>query len=110
MAEGCRNRSDYDRRYCVFYLIIIGYAYSFNLSHLIGKEAHYMYQAVYNGKLSGNGEFTKRCQHYFRKNMVSENACLPQVAPRRSKWRPSCAASSQVTKSLFRATLSCRRR
>lgn len=37
----------------------------FNLPHLTGKEAHYMYQAVYNGKLSGNGEFTKRCQRYF---------------------------------------------
>ena len=24
-----------------------------------------MYQAVYDGKLSGNGEFTKRCQHFF---------------------------------------------
>lgn len=24
-----------------------------------------MYQAVYNGKLSGNGEFTKKCQHFF---------------------------------------------
>lgn len=38
---------------------------SFNLPHLTGKEAHYMYQAVYNGKLSGNGEFTKRCQRFF---------------------------------------------
>ena len=37
----------------------------FNLPHLTGKEAHYMYQAVYNGKLSGNGDFTKRCQHFF---------------------------------------------
>ena len=37
----------------------------FNLPHLTGKEAHYMYQAVYNGKLSGNGEFTKRCQRFF---------------------------------------------
>lgn len=37
----------------------------FNLPHLTGKEAHYMYQAVYNGKLSGNGEFTKRCQCFF---------------------------------------------
>lgn len=36
----------------------------FNLPHLTGKEAHYMYEAVYNGKLSGNGEFTKRCQHF----------------------------------------------
>jgi dTDP-4-amino-4,6-dideoxygalactose transaminase len=37
----------------------------FNLPHLTGKEAHYMYQAVYNGKLSGNGEYTKRCQRFF---------------------------------------------
>lgn len=37
----------------------------FNKPYLTGKEAHYMYQAVYNGKLSGNGEFTKRCQHFF---------------------------------------------
>lgn len=37
----------------------------FNLPHFTGKEAHYMYQAVNNGKLSGNGEFTKRCQHFF---------------------------------------------
>ncbi len=37
----------------------------FNKPHLTGKEAHYMYQAVFNGKLSGNGEFTKRCQHFF---------------------------------------------
>lgn len=37
----------------------------FNLPHLTGKEAHYMYQAVYHGKLSGNGEFTKRCQLFF---------------------------------------------
>ena len=37
----------------------------FNKPHLTGKEAHYMYQAVYNGKLSGNGEYTKRCQRFF---------------------------------------------
>ena len=37
----------------------------FNKPHLTGKEAHYMYQAVSNGKLSGNGEFTKRCQRFF---------------------------------------------
>ena len=38
---------------------------SFNKPHLAGKEAHYMYQAVYNCKLSGNGEFTKKCQNFF---------------------------------------------
>lgn len=37
----------------------------FNKPFLTGKEAHYMYQAVYTGKLSGNGFFTKKCQHYF---------------------------------------------
>ena len=40
-------------------------AIPFNKPHLTGKEAHYMYQAVYNGKLSGNGEFTKKCQQFF---------------------------------------------
>lgn len=37
----------------------------FNLPYLTGKEAHYMYQAVFKGKLSGNGDFTKKCQKYF---------------------------------------------
>lgn len=36
----------------------------FNKPYLTGKEAHYMYQAVYTGKLSGNGYFTKKCQDY----------------------------------------------
>ena len=37
----------------------------FNKPHLTGKEVHYMYQAVFNGKLSGNGEYTKRSQAFF---------------------------------------------
>lgn len=37
----------------------------FNKPFLTGKEAHYMYQAVYTGKLSGNGVFTKKCQVFF---------------------------------------------
>lgn len=37
----------------------------FNKPYLTGKEAHYMYQAVYTGKLSGNGNFTKKCQQFF---------------------------------------------
>lgn len=39
----------------------------FNKPFLTGKEAHYMYQAVYTGKLSGNGSFTKKCQEFFEK-------------------------------------------
>lgn len=37
----------------------------FNKPCLTGKEAHYMYQAVFTSKLSGNGYFTKKCQHFF---------------------------------------------
>jgi dTDP-4-amino-4,6-dideoxygalactose transaminase len=37
----------------------------FNRPYLTGKEAHYMYQAVYTGKLSGNGFFTKKCHKFF---------------------------------------------
>lgn len=37
----------------------------FNKPFLTGKEAHYMYQAVYTGKLSGNGVFTKKSQQFF---------------------------------------------
>ncbi|WP_455607308.1 dTDP-4-amino-4,6-dideoxygalactose transaminase [Bacteroides sp.] len=39
----------------------------FNHPFLTGKEAHYMYQAVYSYKLSGNGMFTKRCHEFFEK-------------------------------------------
>lgn len=38
---------------------------NFNQPHLTGKEAHYMYEAVFAGKLSGNGNFTKACQAWF---------------------------------------------
>lgn len=37
----------------------------FNRPHLTGKEAHYMYQAVSKFHLSGNGEYTKKCQAFF---------------------------------------------
>ena len=36
----------------------------FNRPHLTGKEAEYIRQALAAGKLSGNGEFTKRCQNF----------------------------------------------
>jgi len=37
----------------------------FNKPYLTGKEMHYMYQAVYSGKISGNGMFTQKCQKFF---------------------------------------------
>ena len=38
----------------------------FNRPHLTGKEAHYMYKAVFAAHLSGNGEYTKKCQAFFQ--------------------------------------------
>ena len=37
----------------------------FNKPHMTGKETEYIRQAVASGKISGNGEFTKRCQAFF---------------------------------------------
>lgn len=37
----------------------------FNKPHLTGNESLYMTKAADHGKLSGNGEFTKRCQLFF---------------------------------------------
>ncbi len=37
----------------------------FNKPYLTGKEAHYLYQAVYSGKISGNGLYTNKCQDFF---------------------------------------------
>jgi len=38
----------------------------FNKPYLTGKETHYMYDAVYTGKLSGNGKYTQKCQNYLK--------------------------------------------
>ena len=76
MAKGCGCR-DYNGWRFHLFLVSIGECcifvqnfeltmdIPFNLPHLTGKEAHYMYQAVYAGQLSGNGEYTKKCQQFF---------------------------------------------
>lgn len=42
----------------------MSYNIPFNKPYLTGKEAHYIYQAVFTGKLSGNGIFTQKCQSF----------------------------------------------
>jgi len=37
----------------------------FNKPFLTGKETDYIHQAVESGKISGNGDFTKKCQTFF---------------------------------------------
>jgi dTDP-4-amino-4,6-dideoxygalactose transaminase len=39
----------------------------FNQPYLTGKELHYIYDAFYNKKLSGNGKYTKLCHDFFEK-------------------------------------------
>ena len=36
----------------------------FNRPFLTGKETEYIRQAVESGKISGNGLFTQKCQHF----------------------------------------------
>ncbi len=48
----------------------------FNKPYLTGKEMHYMYDAVYSGKISGNGKYTQKCQSYFEQTFGFKKALL----------------------------------
>ncbi len=48
----------------------------FNKPYLTGKEMHYMYQAVYSGKISGNGVYTNKCQKFFEQRYGIKKALL----------------------------------
>lgn len=48
----------------------------FNKPFLSGKEIDYIQQAVKSGKTSGNGDFTKKCQHFFETNYNIKKALL----------------------------------
>jgi dTDP-4-amino-4,6-dideoxygalactose transaminase len=48
----------------------------FNKPYLTGKEAHYIYQAVYSGKISGNGTYTKKCHQFFEQKYGFKKALL----------------------------------
>lgn len=44
----------------------------FNKPYLTRKETHYIEDAVRSGKISGNREYTKKCQQFFIKNTDSK--------------------------------------
>tara|TARA_R110002096_G_scaffold16243_4_gene55563 strand:- start:1529 stop:2656 length:1128 start_codon:yes stop_codon:yes gene_type:complete len=48
----------------------------FNKPYLIGKESSYIEQAVASGKISGNGDFTKKCQTFFEEKFNIKKALL----------------------------------
>jgi len=48
----------------------------FNKPYLTGKEMHYIYLAVYSGKISGNGVYTHKCQEFFEHRYGFKKALL----------------------------------
>ena len=48
----------------------------FNKPFLTGKEAHYIYDAVYSGKISGNGKYTQKCQAFFEEKYAFKKVLL----------------------------------
>ena len=48
----------------------------FNKPFLTGKETYYIEQAVTTGKISGNGEFTKRCHNFFEQKYGFKKSLL----------------------------------
>lgn len=48
----------------------------FNKPYLTGNETAYIEEAVKSGKISGNGQFTKKCQSFFETNYGIKKALL----------------------------------
>lgn len=48
----------------------------FNKPFLTGRETHYIKEAVNSQKISGNGIFTKKCQHFFEHKYGIKKALL----------------------------------
>lgn len=51
-------------------------AIPFNRAGLVGNEFRYIAQALENGHISGDGEFTKRCHEFFEKHLEIGKALL----------------------------------
>ncbi|WP_215397889.1 dTDP-4-amino-4,6-dideoxygalactose transaminase [Rheinheimera oceanensis] len=48
----------------------------FNWPYMTGKELHYISEAHFNGKLAGDGPFTKQCHNWLEKNSGSAKVLL----------------------------------
>ncbi|MGM3173459.1 dTDP-4-amino-4,6-dideoxygalactose transaminase [Dickeya lacustris] len=58
----------------------------FNAPPVVGTELEYMHAAMQSGKLSGDGEFTRRCQHWLEQYAGAGRALLT----------PSCTAALEM--------------
>jgi dTDP-4-amino-4,6-dideoxygalactose transaminase len=48
----------------------------FNWPHMTGRELHYIAEAHFNGRLAGDGPFTKRCHDWLEKRTQSHKVLL----------------------------------
>ncbi|GEO03203.1 dTDP-4-amino-4,6-dideoxy-D-glucose transaminase [Adhaeribacter aerolatus] len=48
----------------------------FNKPYMVGRELEYIQQAVASGKISGDGQFTKKCQRFFEEKYGFKKALL----------------------------------
>src|SRR5690606_18484593 len=48
----------------------------FNWPYMTGKELHYISEAHFNGKLAGDGPFTKQCHSWLEQNSGSAKVLL----------------------------------
>lgn len=48
----------------------------FNKPYLTGKETEYITDAVASGKISGNGKYTQKCQHFFEEKFGFKKCLL----------------------------------
>lgn len=63
----------------------------FNLPHMTGKELFYIAEAHFNGSLSGDGPFTKRCHNWIEERTGCSKALLTH----------SCTAALEMTALMF---------
>jgi dTDP-4-amino-4,6-dideoxygalactose transaminase len=52
------------------------YRIPFNKPHTVGKELAYVSEAIANGKLSGDGPFTRRCHEFLQRRFATAQALL----------------------------------
>ncbi len=63
----------------------------FNRAFIVGKELHYISQAVLNGQIKGDGPFTKKCNSWLESKFSADKALLTN----------SCTASLELSALLF---------
>ncbi len=63
----------------------------FNKAFIVGKELHYISQAVLNGEIKGDGSFTKKCNSWIENKFSVHKALLTN----------SCTASLELSALLF---------